>query len=568
MTLEKKVLAMLTGMILLVVSATALVLWKTSSAAGSVARYQRTTGPIGRSAMAMSADFYLYDDQMNMYVVVAATAKDNQGLISQTYQQAVAAHASLLKDLNTLAAKTGADPTYSSLIASLRRDISSYDAFAGQVHSMVASGNLTKAAWIQTIGNLKPSNAIPAELSKVSSLANSRSTSEIAQVTGGLATTRQLNYVLLFAVLLGSGALVWGFETQVIRRLKGLNGELAKLSDTSTDVNTELPESGTPEFADISRSFNAFRRRLVEAFLQVASSATTLGQVSNEMSAATNELAAASEQASNRAEMASASTEQLAANASSVSEATEEMQLAINEVARSASEAARVANSAVELATFVTGTVERLGSSSQEVGTVVQTINDIAGQTNLLALNAAIEAARAGEAGKGFAVVASEVKDLARNTAEATEDISSKLTTIQGDTRAVVEAIAKIGDVIREINNLQTSIASAVEEQSATITGIGRMASEAALGSSNASSYVADVASAARDSLAKVAVNREMLGTLGDATAELDAMVSSFLGSGQRGAGPQARYVAGDFDPPKRPRFGTGESRNGSLAQR
>ncbi|MDA8116574.1 MAG: hypothetical protein M0000_04145 [Actinomycetota bacterium] len=159
------------------------------------------------------------------------------------------------------------------------------------------------------------------------------------------------------------------------------------------------------------------------------------------------------------------------------------------------------------------------------------------------------------------------MKDLARNTAEATQHISAKLTAIQRDTGAVVAAIAKIADVVAEINNLRTSIASAVEEQSATTTGNGRMASGAALDSSNASSYVAGVAGAARDSLSKVALNRELLRTLEDATSELDAMVSSFLGSAHRAAPGRPATVPPDFDRPRRPRFADHAARNASLNQ-
>ncbi|MDA8207529.1 MAG: methyl-accepting chemotaxis protein [Actinomycetota bacterium] len=563
MTLKHRVLGTLALVVAVVLSATTLMLWRTYSAAQSVQRYQRRTGPIVQSASALGSEFYAYADYMNMYVMVAMMAKDNPTLIADTYQKAVSAHSALVADLASLSAKTnGGDngTVYATVTSALRSDIASYDQFALEAHKLALTGDLPGATQMQTMKNAKVAAAIPAELSKVRKLADAQSNSELSEVMSGLFLTRDMNVLLLAVVLAGFAALAFGIETQVIRALYELNVKLAALSDDSSDVNVELPETGTPEFAAIARSFNAFRHRLVQAFLQVAASAGTLASASGEISVAANELAAASEQASNRAELASDSTNALAANASSVSEATEEMQLAITEVARAASEAARVAGSAVGLADFVSGTVERLGTSSREVGSVVSVINEIASQTNLLALNAAIEAARAGVAGQGFAVVANEVKDLARSTAKATEDINAKLSAIQDDTHAVIEAIAQIGDVIRQIDDHQTSIASAVEEQSATMAGIGGMAAEAALGSTNASGYVADVANASRESLAKVAQSRELLVTLDAATRTLEAMVANFLGRSQaeisRLPAPEAiETFSMNTGDPHRPRF-------------
>src|SRR5437868_14229072 len=160
------------------------------------------------------------------------------------------------------------------------------------------------------------------------------------------------------------------------------------------------------------------------------------------------------------------------------------MNASIREIAKNASEAARVAGTAVKVAETTNGTIAQLGVSSAEIGQVTKAITSIAQQTNLLALNATIEAARAGEAGKGFAVVANEVKELAKETARATEDIGQKIEAIQRDAHGAVQAIAQIGAIIHQIDDIQNTIASAVEEQTATTAEMGRNVGEAATRSS------------------------------------------------------------------------------------
>jgi methyl-accepting chemotaxis protein len=179
-------------------------------------------------------------------------------------------------------------------------------------------------------------------------------------------------------------------------------------------------------------------------------------------------------------------------------------------------------------------TIEKLGQSSAEIGQVIKVITSIAQQTNLLALNATIEAARAGEAGKGFAVVANEVKELAKETAKATEDISRKIEAIQADTKGAVSAIGQISGVIHQINDIQNTIASAVEEQSATTNEISRNLAEAAKGAIDITKNVAGVAEAARSTTAGAVDTQKSAQSLERMAAELQELVSQFKYEEQR----------------------------------
>jgi PAS domain-containing protein len=242
------------------------------------------------------------------------------------------------------------------------------------------------------------------------------------------------------------------------------------------------------------RAFTAQLRTVVE---KVTESSQAVAAASEELTATSQQMSSSADETATQAQVVAAAAEQVSRNVQTVATATEEMTASIKEIAKNAGDAARVATSAVSVAESTNAKVAALGESSAEIGKVIKVITSIAQQTNLLALNATIEAARAGEAGKGFAVVANEVKELAKETAKATEEISQKIEAIQNDTRAAVEAIVEIGGVINQINDIQTTIASAVEEQTATTNEIGRNVAEAAKGSSEIAENINGVASSA-----------------------------------------------------------------------
>lgn len=268
-------------------------------------------------------------------------------------------------------------------------------------------------------------------------------------------------------------------------------------------------------------------RSLQSTLEHVSRNSQTLSASAEELSATAQQLSSNSEETTAQANVAAAAAEQVSKNVATVATSAEEMSASVREIAKSAADAARVATQAVKVAGDTSRTVNKLGESSTEIGKVIKVITSIAQQTNLLALNATIEAARAGEAGKGFAVVANEVKELAKQTAAATEDISQKIEAIQGDTSGAVQAITQISAIISQINDIQNTIASAVEEQTATTNEIARNAGEAARGSTEIAKNVATVSTAAQSTSQGAGSTLTAAGELAKLASELKRVVEA-----------------------------------------
>jgi len=294
------------------------------------------------------------------------------------------------------------------------------------------------------------------------------------------------------------------------------------------DLTRDITVSGDDAIGQMGEGLSAFLGNLRSSMSEIGQTAQALAAAGEELSAVSEQMISNATSTSSQAENASGISSEVASNIETVATAAEQMTASIAEIARNASSAADVAGQAVEGASSANRTVSNLGDSSQEIGKVIKVITSIAQQTNLLALNATIEAARAGEAGKGFAVVANEVKELAKETARATEDISQKIEAIQSDTTSAVTAIGQISTVINQISDIQNTISSAVEEQTATTNEIARSVSSAASGSGDISRSITTVAEAAQSTRQGAEDSQRAAAELAAMAAELQRLLGQF----------------------------------------
>ncbi len=337
-------------------------------------------------------------------------------------------------------------------------------------------------------------------------------------------------------LMLGAGALILlfviGASTLISRSirgpLQGLRSRLDAISHGRGDLTARLDVEGKDELSDVATLFNSFVASIAAIVREVSGVTTAMASSAEELSSVSAQLDSGAAQTTLQVGEMSAAARNVADSTASMSAATEEMTASISEIATQASSASQVATEAVATVADTSSAVSELDTASAEIGEIVKVITSIAEQTNLLALNATIEAARAGDAGKGFAVVAAEVKDLAQETARATDDITAKIGAIQSTTQRATDAIGRISSIMDQIHEKQTTIAAAVEEQTATTMEISRNVSGVAGGADQMAVNLEPISANAAQTSAGANATQQSASELASLAAKVQSLLGSF----------------------------------------
>ncbi|MFH1531050.1 MAG: methyl-accepting chemotaxis protein [Pseudomonadota bacterium] len=297
----------------------------------------------------------------------------------------------------------------------------------------------------------------------------------------------------------------------------------------SGDLGRRVDLKGTGNLEDICRMSNGFFEKVQGVSVALEMTADALVAAAQGLTETSTNLGSSADETHSEANVVAAAADEVSKNSLTVAAGTEEMSASINEISKHASDAARVAATAVTVAKETSDIISKLGTSSAEISHVTDLITSIAEQTNLLALNATIEAARVGEAGKGFAVVANEIKELARETAQATDNIGRQVKKIQGDSADAVRAIAQIEEIVARISDSQNIIASAVEEQTSTASEMASNVGEAANGSIEIARSIAGIAQAAQSISENAARTQQEAAQLAETSADIRAAVHTLM---------------------------------------
>ncbi len=357
------------------------------------------------------------------------------------------------------------------------------------------------------------------------------------EVFSSVAGMRNINFILGLVITVLTAICIWFLCGKLILKpIAKVKEGLKDIAQGEGDLTTRLDVPGEDEVGELSKWFNTFMEKLQRIVSDIGQNAETLNASSGElsslsgtmsqgadiMSSKSNTVASSADEMSGNINSVAAAMEQASTNMNLVASAAEEMTATINEIAQNSEKSRTITGAAVTQSDDASKKIDELGHAAQEIGKVTETITEISEQTNLLALNATIEAARAGEAGKGFAVVANEIKELARQTAEATQDIKDRIDAIQSTTSESVTQVDEIAKVINEVNDIVSTIAAAVEEQSVTTKEIAGNVSQASSGIQEVSEKMSNSSTVASQIARDIAEVNQSSAEMSNSSSQVD----------------------------------------------
>jgi len=520
-----RALAVPAGIAVVVAIAMGLTIFAADASRAALHRYQAADRASQQAAEAAERDFYTWDDQLNMLVLVKGTAAKDSSLYQATKSQADQAGISLAGDLSQLRS-VASTPVVAQAASRLAGDVSGYRHFADEVAADLARGAVAAAAKVQTIDNLDVSNALMDDAAAALKAASVRADQRLAAIRSSQSLVRTIAVVTAVVTIGALLLLMWLFTHGVLAPIRAVGRVLDEVAHGRLTGRVEV--SGGNEIGQMAQSLNTAVGSVRSTIEAIEQSSVGLNAASAQLLGTAGQMRTSAERTATEAGRVAASAETISSTVQAMADNGGQMEAAITEIARSAGQAAEVAGSAVELATDTTGVVGHLATSSAQIRNVVKLITSIAEQTNLLALNATIESARAGEAGKGFAVVAGEVKDLARETADATGDISRRIDSLQSDSADAVAAIEQIAGVISQISTFQSAIAAAVDQQRGAIQATTGNVGTAATGVSGIVSSIDRVAAEAAATAGQVAQQESAAAELATTAEALHRQVARF----------------------------------------
>ncbi len=474
------------------------------------------------------ADFYAYDDQNNMYVLVAVNTPRNTDLWTTTHQQAVDARKALEGDIATARSLLPSTGPATDLLTRIAQDVTAYGSTFEAGWTAVQAGRHDEAAYQVTVANLTPSNNLMAGLTALGKIANDQVAAAAAVVRTNQSRVTVLVSVLaalLAAALVAGGLVLW---RSLLRPVQTIAARVDRIARAGGDLTQRLASGRRDEIGRLADSVDAILESMHTFARTVTDSVIALTSQSSQLAAASSAIVAAAEQTGRQADLVTATARDLSTTVATVAGSTEELSQSIQEISRSASTASRVASAAAQTAHGAGASVDQLAESSGQITQVLSLISNVTDQTNLLALNATIEAARAGTAGKGFAVVATEVKDLAQQSGHAADDIAHRVDALQNVTHQVSRTILDVGQVITTINDHQATIAAAVEQQAATTADISSHIAGASTNAQQILESIAGVAIAARSTTSHAEQARAAAGALDDLAHDLDQLITRY----------------------------------------